>query len=191
VEPARRTLTPGSERVRLYTRTGDKGETGLSAPGRVRKSSPRIEALGDLDEANAAIGAARVLTAGQAALDPLLEEVQHRLFDLGADLAAPGATGRLGEADVQGLEAAIDRLQAETPPIRAFVLPGGEPLAAALHLARTVARRAERALVRVQDSGEPVDPVAIAYLNRLSDLLFAAARWANRERGDVEWKADR
>jgi cob(I)alamin adenosyltransferase len=177
--------------MRLYTRTGDRGDTGLSAPGRVRKSAPRIDALGELDEANAAIGAARVLTAGDAAIDPLLEAVQHRLFDLGADLAQPGAAGRIGEADVQALEAAIDRLQAQTPPIRAFVLPGGTALAAALHLARTVARRAERALVRLADAGEPVDPRAIAYLNRLSDLLFAAARWANREHGDVEWRPGR
>jgi len=173
--------------VRLYTRTGDQGDTGLSAPGRVRKSAPRIEALGDLDEVNAAIGAARVLIAGEARLDPLLATIQHRLFDLGADLAAPGASGRVGEADVEALEAAIDGLQAETPPIRAFVLPGGTALAAALHLARTVARRAERALVRLSDAREPVDPQAIIYVNRLSDLLFAAARWANRDHGDVEW----
>jgi cob(I)alamin adenosyltransferase len=174
--------------MRLYTRTGDRGDTGLSSPERVRKSAPRIEALGDLDETNAAIGAARTLTAGGAALDPLLETIQHRLFDLGADLANPGAGGRIVEADVTALEAAIDRLQEETPPIRAFVLPGGTPLAAALHLARTVARRAERALVRLADAGEPVDAQAMTYANRLSDLLFAAARWANRERGDVEWK---
>ena len=177
--------------MRLYTRTGDSGDTGLSAPGRVRKSAPRIEALGDLDEANAAIGAARVLIAGEAPLDPLLETIQHRLFDVGADLAAPGAHGRIGEADVQALEAAIDRLQAETPPIRAFVLPGGTALAAALHVARTVARRAERTLVRLADAGESVDSQAIIYVNRLSDLLFAAARWANREHGDVEWRPGR
>jgi cob(I)alamin adenosyltransferase len=177
--------------VRLYTRTGDKGDTGLSAPGRVRKSAPRIEALGELDETNAAIGAARALAEGEAQLDPLLETIQHRLFDLGADLAEPGSSGRVGEADVTVLEAAIDRLQDETPPIRAFVLPGGTALAAALHLARTVTRRAERALVRLADAGEPVDPQAIIYANRLSDLLFAAARWANRERGDVEWTPKR
>jgi cob(I)alamin adenosyltransferase len=173
--------------VRLYTRTGDQGDTGLSAPGRVRKSAPRIEALGDLDEANAAIGAARALISGEAPLDPLLEAIQHRLFDLGADLATPGSGGRIGEADVTTLEAAIDQLQAETPPIRAFVLPGGTASAASLHLARTVARRAERALVRLADAGEPIDPQAIVYVNRLSDLLFAAARWVNRDHGDVEW----
>ena len=173
--------------MRLYTRTGDRGDTGLSAPGRVRKSAPRIEALGALDEANAAIGAARVLTAGEPTLDAMLEATQHRLFDVGADLAQPGASGRVTGTDVAALEAAIDGLQAQTPPIRAFVLPGGTPLAAALHLARTVARRAERTLVRLADAGEPVDPQAIAYLNRMSDLLFAAARWANRERGDVGW----
>lgn len=177
--------------MRLYTRTGDKGDTGLSAPGRVRKSAQRIEALGALDEVNAALGAARVLTAGAAGLDALLEEAQHRLFDVGADLAQPGASGRVAGADVEALEAAIDGLQAQTPPIRAFVLPGGTPLAAALHLARTVARRAERELVRLADAGEPVDPQAVAYVNRLSDLLFAAGRWANRERGDVEWRSGR
>ena len=138
MEPAR---APLDEIVRLYTRTGDKGDTGLSAPGRVRKSAPRIEALGALDETNAAIGAARVLTAGEAMLDPILETAQHRLFDLGADLAQPGAGGRVAEADVEALEAAIDGLQAQTPAIRAFVLPGGTAPGAALHVARTVARR--------------------------------------------------
>jgi cob(I)alamin adenosyltransferase len=173
--------------MRLYTRTGDRGETGLAGAARVRKSSLRIEALGALDEANAAIGVARTHLGGDPSADRLLEGVQHRLFDIGADLARPGAGGRTGQDRVTALEAAIDALQAETPPLSAFVLPGGTPAAAALHLARTVVRRAERALVRLADAGEPVDPVALAYLNRLSDLLFAAARRANRERGDVTW----
>jgi cob(I)alamin adenosyltransferase len=175
--------------VRLYTRTGDRGDTGLSGPGRVRKSDRRIEALGALDEANAAIGMARTQLTDGPVLDLLLERIQHRLFAIGADLASPGASGRIGEDQISALEGAIDALQAETPPLMAFILPGGTLTAATLHLARTVTRRAERALVRLADRGEPVDPVAMAYLNRLSDLLFAAARWTNREHGDVVWQA--
>lgn len=174
--------------MRLYTRTGDGGDTGLSGAARARKSAPRIEALGAVDEMNAAIGVARVHTRGNAALDPMLEGVQHRLFDLGADLATPGAEGRIARGDIEALEQAIDGLQKETPPLRVFILPGGTPAAAALHLARTVARRAERALVRLTDADEPMDPLALPYVNRLSDLLFAAARHANRQVGDVEWK---
>lgn len=174
--------------MRLYTRTGDRGETGLSGPRRVRKSDLRIEALGALDEANAAIGVARTQLLQDPWLDRLLDGVQHRLFDLGADVAAPGATGRVSPEQVAALETATDDLEAETAPLDTFILPGGTPAAAQLHLARTVARRAERALVRLVDAGEPLDPTALAYLNRLSDMLFAAARWANRARGDVAWK---
>jgi cob(I)alamin adenosyltransferase len=174
--------------VRLYTRAGDTGDTGLYGGGRSRKSSPRIEALGEVDEANAAVGVARTRTAGDALLDPILEGVQHRLFDLGADLAQPGAQGRVTTAHVDALERAIDRLQDGTEPLRAFILPGGGAAGASLHLARAVARRAERSLVRLADAGETVDPQAVIYLNRLSDLLFAAARWANREHGEVEWR---
>jgi len=152
--------------MRLYTRTGDGGDTGLSDGRRVRKSDLRVEALGAADEANAAIGLARALAGADSELDPVLNRIQHRLFDLGADLASPGATGRIGAAEILDLERA----------------------AAALHLARTAARRAERALVRLADSGEPADPAAVVYLNRMSDLLFAAARVANREAGDVEWR---
>jgi cob(I)alamin adenosyltransferase len=174
--------------VRLYTRTGDTGDTGLYGGGRSRKSSLRIEALGAVDEANAAVGVARAHTAGDAVLDPILEGVQHRLFDLGADLAQPGAQGRVTGAQVEALERAIDSLTGGTAPLRAFILPGGGVAGASLHLARTVARRAERSLVRLADAGEAVDPQAVIYLNRLSDLLFAAARWANREHGEVEWR---
>jgi cob(I)alamin adenosyltransferase len=176
--------------MRLYTRTGDSGDTGLYGGGRARKSSLRIAALGDVDEANAAVGVARTHTAGDTTLDAILEGVQHRLFDLGADLAQPGAEGRITAAHAQALERAIDQLQDGTAPLRAFILPGGGPGGAALHLARAVARRAERTLVGLADAGEPVDAQAVIYLNRLSDLLFAAARWANREAGEVEWRKD-
>lgn len=170
--------------MRLYTRTGDLGDTGLAGGGRVRKCDPRITALGEVDEANAALGLARTHTAGDAVLDPLLEQLQHRLFDLGADLASPGAQGRIVPAHVDALEAAIDGLEQDVEPLRAFILPGGTPAAAALHLARTVVRRAERALVAL----EAADPMAVRFLNRASDLLFVAARYANRGQGDVPWK---
>ena len=174
--------------MRIYTRTGDRGDTGLAGGAGVRKSDLRIEALGAVDEANAALGAARVHTAGDAALDRLLEGLQHRLFDLGADLATPGAAGRVMQAHIDALERAIDRLEADVEPLRAFILPGGTAAAAALHVARTVVRRAERALVRMGDAGDAADPLAVMFLNRLSDLLFVAARYANRQAGDVMWK---
>jgi cob(I)alamin adenosyltransferase len=174
--------------MRIYTRTGDQGETGLAGGAKARKSDRRIEALGAVDEANAALGTARVHTRGDAVLDPILEGLQHRLFDLGADLASPGAQGRVDQAHVDSLEQIIDRLEIDLEPLRAFILPGGVAAAAALHLARTVARRAERALVRLGDADEPIDPLALIFLNRLSDLLFVAARHANRRTGDVMWK---
>jgi cob(I)alamin adenosyltransferase len=174
--------------MRIYTRTGDRGDTGLSGGRRARKSDLRFEALGALDSANAAIGMARIQNRGDALLDPILDGVQHRLFDLGADLAWPGAEGRITPAHVEAMEKDIDRLDEDLQPLRAFILPGGTAAAAALHLARTLARTAERALVRMQDGGEAVDPSALIYANRLSDLLFTAARHANREVGDVEWK---
>jgi cob(I)alamin adenosyltransferase len=171
--------------MRIYTRTGDLGETGLAGGGRARKSDPRIAALGEVDEANAALGVARTHTGADEALDPLLERLQHRLFDLGADLASPGAQGRIVQAHVDALETAIDRLEQDIAPLRAFILPGGTAAAAALHLARTVVRRAERALVAL----EAADPMAVRFLNRASDLLFVAARHANRSQGDVPWTA--
>lgn len=169
--------------MRIYTRTGDRGETGLYGGSRTRKDNARIVALGEVDEANAALGVARAVLGASADLDPLLEGLQHRLFDLGADLAAPGAQGRIGQSHVDRLETAIDRLEQDLAPLRAFILPGGTAAAAALHLARAVVRRAERALVAVPDA----NPVALAYLNRASDLLFVAARHANRAEGDVLW----
>ncbi len=177
--------------MRLYTRTGDGGETGLYGSGRVRKSALRIEALGTVDEANAALGVCRALTLGDAALDPALEGVQHRLFDLGAGLASPGmGVGGVTQAHIDAVERAIDALEEDLEPLRVFILPGGAPAAAALHLARTVARRAERDLARLADAGEAVDPLALPYLNRVSDLLFVCARHANRAHGDTPWRKD-
>ncbi len=174
--------------MRIYTRTGDRGDTGLSGGARARKADLRVEALGAVDEANAALGVARAHTRDDEALDPILEALQHRLFDLGADLASPGALGRVGQAHIDTLEQTIDRLEGELEPLRAFILPGGTHAAAALHMARTLARRAERALVRLGDAGEAIDPAALMFLNRLSDLLFVAARHANRQAGDVLWR---
>jgi cob(I)alamin adenosyltransferase len=181
--------------MRIYTRTGDRGDTGLSGGARARKSDLRIEALGAVDETNAALGVARTHTREDAVLDPVLEALQHRLFDLGADLAAPPITGRESAprivlAHVDALETTIDRLELDLQPLRAFILPGGAPAAAALHLARTVARRAERAVIRMADGGDAVDYAALMFVNRLSDLLFVAARHANREHGDVPWRQD-
>lgn len=177
--------------TRLYTRTGDGGETGLSVGPRVRKTSARIEAIGAVDETNACIGLARAQLEGEPDLDRLLSRIQHLLFDLGADLAAPGAERRLGPERARELEAAIDRLTQDVEPLRAFILPGGAPAAATLHLARTVCRRAERAVLRLGETGgDAGEPAAQVFLNRLSDLLFAAARYANRGLGDVLWRND-
>ena len=168
---------------RIYTRTGDAGTTGLVDGARVAKSSALIDAIGEVDEANSAIGAAAVLADGARAT--ALRRIQSDLFDLGADLATPaGIDGalRIVPAQVARLEAEIDAMTAALRPLTSFVLPGGTPLAAALHLARAVARRAERAGVAVQPA--PAAP-ALAYLNRLSDWLFCAARQAN-DGGDAD-----
>jgi cob(I)alamin adenosyltransferase len=181
--------------ARLYTRSGDDGRTGLASGERVAKSSARIEALGSVDEANAAIGLARAHLMSEpepAVLDALLDQAQHRLFDLGADLAGAGPRQRIGPEQAAELERAIDALDGQLPPLQAFVLPGGTPAAAALHLARGVCRGAERAVAALAqaEAPEPGAPEsgALMYLNRLSDLLFVAARYANRERGDVLWR---
>lgn len=178
---------------RIYTRTGDGGATRLATGEPVSKADPRVEAYGAVDEANACIGLARVHTAGD--FDALLARVQNELFDLGADLATPplpGETGvlRIVDAQVERLEREIDALNAELPPLASFVLPGGTPAAAALHLARTVCRRAEREAVRLVEGQEEVGGPAMRYLNRLSDLLFVAARYAN-DRGEAEvfWRS--
>jgi cob(I)alamin adenosyltransferase len=175
---------------RIYTRTGDGGSAGLVDGSRVGKSGPRMTAIGEVDEANAAIGVAI------AALDPgdiayHLQRIQNDLFDLGADVATPGdADGalRIVASQVERLEREIDEMNAELEPLSSFILPGGSPAVAALHLARTVVRRAERAAVALNES-EPLNPELLAYLNRLSDHLFVAARCVALSRGgDVLWR---
>lgn len=173
----------------ITTRGGDGGETSLGDGARVRKDAPRIEAVGAVDEANAAVGLLRVQTEGEE--DALLARVQNGLFDLGADLCAPGEGGarlRIGAAHVAALDAASAAVNAALPPLTSFVLPGGTPAAAAAHLARTAARRAERAVVRLA-AEEPVNPEVVRYLNRLSDLLFNLSRKLNNNgAGDVLWQ---
>ena len=180
---------------RIYTRTGDRGSTRLATGAPVSKASPRVEAYGGVDETNATIGMARQHTATDPVLDAMLERIQNDLFDLGADLATPAsaeASGiqplRIAPAQVTRLEREIDGLNAALSPLRSFVLPGGSPLAAALHLARTVCRRAERAAVALADEAGDISQPALQYLNRLSDLLFVAARHANDDGAiDVLW----
>jgi cob(I)alamin adenosyltransferase len=182
---------------RIYTRTGDAGRTRLATGESVSKSDIRVEAYGAVDETNACVGMARLHTAGDAAFDALLGRLQNELFDLGADLAAPprpdeaeGQALRILESQVTRLEAEIDAMNAELPELRSFILPGGTAAAAALHLARTICRRAEREAVRLVEAGAPVSPPALRYLNRLSDLLFVAARYANdRGAAEVFWQA--
>ena len=172
-------------RSRIYTRTGDRGETGLAGGDRRDKADPRVEALGAVDELNAQLGllAAQVgVERGDGETGALLEALQRQLFELGAELASPGAPPRLGPAAVRGLEARIDALEAGLPPLRGFVLPGGSVAAAQAHVARTVCRRAERRLVALA-AAEPVGPHALAYLNRLSDLLFVLARVLRHREG--------
>ncbi|WP_439631899.1 cob(I)yrinic acid a,c-diamide adenosyltransferase [Shinella sp.] len=180
---------------KIYTRTGDDGTTGLVAGPRRKKHDLRVESYGEVDEANSCIGVVRQHLAGHAALDQMLMRIQNDLFDLGADLATPD-TGkkleyeplRIVEAQVDRLESEIDTLNADLEPLRSFVLPGGTAAAAALHVARTVARRAERRIVALQDSGETVSAAAVAYINRLSDFLFVAARWVNDKGStDILW----
>jgi cob(I)alamin adenosyltransferase len=183
---------------KIYTRTGDDGTTGLGSGKRRRKDDLRVEAYGTVDEANAAIGLARLSTAEDKPLDAMLSTIQNDLFDLGADLATPPADTpppyeplRLTQAQVDRLEREIDRLNADLSPLRSFVLPGGTKAAAALHLARTIARRAERLMVALA-AAEPVGAPALKYVNRLSDFLFVAARYVNHKAegdggGDVLW----
>ena len=175
---------------RIYTRTGDGGDTGLVTGARVGKDDPRVQAYGEVDETNACVGLARLHTAGDAWLDAALGRIQNELFDLGADLATPGDVEgalRVTKGQVHRLEAEIDEMNARMAALTSFVLPGGSPAAAALHLARTVCRRAERNAVALSRE-EPVGPAVIGYLNRLSDHLFVAARRANADgSGDVLW----
>jgi cob(I)alamin adenosyltransferase len=177
---------------RIYTKTGDKGDTGLGDGTRVPKFALRISAYGTVDEANAAIGVARLSAKGE--LDGMLARIQNDLFDLGADLCLPESAkrseGRLrvSETQVERLEREMDSMNEALAPLSSFVLPGGSALSAHLHLARTIVRRAERLIVELAGT-EKINPAALRYANRLSDHLFVAARCANdKGAGDVLWK---
>jgi cob(I)alamin adenosyltransferase len=184
--------------TKIYTRTGDDGTTALGDGQRLPKTHARIAAYGTVDEANAAIGMARqALTADDGEIDAMLARIQNDLFDLGADLCVPDRGEplpytplRVTEGQASRLEAEIDRLNAELRPLTSFVLPGGTPAAAALHLARTVTRRAERHIVELASlENEPVSAACLKYVNRLSDLLFVASRYVNdKGRQDVLWQ---
>lgn len=182
---------------KIYTRAGDGGKTRLATGEDLTKDNARVEAYGAVDEANSALGIARLETHNWPELDHILERVQNDLFDVGADLATPERDKPLGftplritQGQIDRLEGEIDQLNAHLAPLESFVLPGGHAAAAHLHLARTIARRAERrAVTLIQDPAEKVSPLIVQYLNRLSDLLFVAARWANymSGKGDVLW----
>lgn len=179
--------------MKIYTKTGDLGQTGLFAGPRVAKNHPRIEAYGTVDELNAALGLARAF-APSAGLDRLLETIQHGLFAVGAELATPDpqthGTALIDETAIAALEAAIDDHEATLPPLRQFILPAGTPVAASLHVARGVCRSAERRVVTLLESEPEISLVTLRYLNRLSDLLFVLARVANAEAGipDTGWQ---
>jgi cob(I)alamin adenosyltransferase len=186
---------------KIYTRTGDDGTTALGTGERRKKYDLRIAAYGTLDEVNAALGIARLHIAEDPSLDSALGRIQNDLFDVGADLCTPGqgkgggkgpggARLTVTDAQVTWLETEIDRLNAELAPLKSFVLPGGSAAAAYLHLARTVCRRAERLVAELKDKpGESVTPEVLKYVNRLSDFLFVASRYANGKGArDVLWK---
>lgn len=180
---------------KIYTRTGDDGSTGLVDGSRLSKDSDRVAAYGDVDETNSVIGLAR-LQLSHAGLDRILGRIQNELFDLGADLATPlPADGdadseyalRIVETQIARLENDLDQLNDDMPALTSFILPGGTAPAAYLHQARTVSRRAERSMVRLAGH-TPVNPQALAYINRLSDFLFVAARWCNDQgAADILW----
>ena len=181
--------------TRIYTRTGDDGQTGTFGGGRVGKDDPRVDAYGEIDELNAVLGMARAVET-MPRIDEVLVPVQRDLFSIGALLATPDhermreqlRKARIDDQRIAELEHAIDAAEAELEPLRSFILPGGTPKAAALHVARTVCRRAERRVVALRH-GVPVPELVIVYLNRLSDLLFMLARVANRRAGagEVTW----
>ena len=183
---------------RIYTRTGDDGTTALGTGERRKKYDLRVAAYGTLDEVNATIGVARLHAAEDRDLDAALARVQNDLFDVEADLCMPSEKGKgpggarlaVSAAQVAWIEGEIDRLNAELAPLKSFILPGGNPAAAYLHLARTVCRRAERLMVKLNDQpGESVTPEALQYVNRLSDYLFVASRFMNHKgASDVLWR---
>ncbi len=187
-----------SKLARIYTRTGDKGETGLIGGTRVPKDSLRVKAYGNVDELNSVLGLARALVKDKE-LDLVLEKLQNELFIAGADLAAPEMssrgsheTPRIDKEMVTDLEQNIDRFQKELPPLKAFILPGGGQAGAVLHFARAVARRAERSVVEL-NKAEPLGEHVVPFMNRLSDLLFVIARVANHREGmsEEEWRASK
>jgi cob(I)alamin adenosyltransferase len=183
---------------RIYTRTGDKGETALGSGQRLSKAHIRIQAYGTVDETNATLGVVRLNTtdAAFAKLDAMLARIQNELFDLGADLCVPDTGEKLAYEPLrilstqhERLEREIDELNDELEPLRSFVLPGGHPAAAQLHVSRTVCRRAERLMVELKShKGEHISENGLTYINRLSDFLFVASRWANvKTSGDILW----
>ena len=181
----------GNRLSRIYTRTGDDGTTGLGDGSRTRKDSLRVEAYGTVDEANSAVGVVLAVPALPAAIQACLTDVQHDLFDVGAELCIPGHRV-ITDAYTTRLEQVLDGFNEDLPPLKEFILPGGGPAAAASHLARTIVRRAERSVWSLNQM-EPVAPELARYLNRLSDLLFVVARvLARHERGgDVLWRRER
>lgn len=178
---------------RIYTKSGDQGETGLGDGQRVAKDHPRVSAYGEVDELNACLG--RALIAPAMLENALIRSIQNDLFDVGADLCVPMPAGeepgkslRVTVKQVERLEQAIDRLNAKLEPLRSFILPGGTPAASELHIARTICRRVERSVVTLMRT-ESINPQALIYLNRLSDLLFVLARVANDDgKGDILWR---
>lgn len=181
--------------MKIYTKTGDQGETGLFGGPRVRKDHLRIEAYGSVDELNAVLGVVRSHSP-PAEIDGLLTAIQNSLFDVGAELASPDPARMgvpvVGSGQIETLERAIDQYEAGLPPLKTFILPGGGQAAAQMHLARTVCRRAERRLVSLA-AAEKISGALIIYLNRLSDLLFVLARELNRQsgQGDVPWSKNK
>ncbi|HEV8437913.1 MAG TPA: cob(I)yrinic acid a,c-diamide adenosyltransferase [Methylomirabilota bacterium] len=188
--------------TRVYTRTGDQGDTALVGGRRVPKDSPRIEAYGTIDELNAIIGLARVFNAEQLErddkhrwLDGVLRKLQNELFDLGSELATPVDAGyegmwRVAETDITALERLIDECQKDLEPLRSFILPGGGRVGGFLHQARTVCRRAERRILALSRA-EPTGDLPLKYVNRLSDLLFVLSRWVGKHLGEAEYLWER
>lgn len=187
--------------TRVYTRTGDQGTTALVGGARVAKDSRRVECYGAIDELNASLGLARSLNAaaprhaGRARLDAILTRLQNELFDLGSELATPPEAAyegmfTVGASDVRALERVMDACQKDLEPLRSFVLPGGGPVAAVLHQARTICRRAEREIIRLQRE-ETIGAFVVPYVNRLSDLLFVLSRWIAKQSGEPEFLWER